>query len=196
MTTLSWPDRLPQPTVDGYGVETQDGILRTEMEAGPARQRRRYTQTPTRITCKWLLSAWQFAIFESWFVHKALAGGAWFDIDLLYGLGLAKHVARFAGGGGAPYKAKPMNSSQNPHWNVTATLEIRERPVISEEVLEVAETEDIPGLLVAIGSIHTAVTSTLPSPAGWMEDINLLLAEMNDTHTTIHSTLPGPDGWN
>ena len=40
----SWPTTLPLPTVEGYGIRSGEAILRTEMEAGPARQRRRFTR--------------------------------------------------------------------------------------------------------------------------------------------------------
>ena len=63
--TNRWPDRLPLPTVDGYGIRPGEAILRTEMEAGPARQRRRYTQVPSRITVRWVLRREQFALFEA-----------------------------------------------------------------------------------------------------------------------------------
>ncbi len=46
--TLRFPKRLPYPTVEGYSIRPDEAIIRTDMEAGPARQRRRYTQTPTK----------------------------------------------------------------------------------------------------------------------------------------------------
>ncbi len=38
---ITWPATLPLPTIDGYGVHPGEAVLRTEMEAGSARQRRR-----------------------------------------------------------------------------------------------------------------------------------------------------------
>ncbi len=46
MPDIVWPDTLPLPTVQGYAVQPEDAILRTEMEAGLARQRRRFTNVP------------------------------------------------------------------------------------------------------------------------------------------------------
>ena len=43
--TINFPKTLPYPTVQGYAIKPGEAIVRTEMEAGPARQRRRYTQT-------------------------------------------------------------------------------------------------------------------------------------------------------
>ena len=42
-TTISWPARLPLPTYDGYALEPESAVTRTDMESGPARQRRRFT---------------------------------------------------------------------------------------------------------------------------------------------------------
>ena len=69
-TTLSWPSRLPLPTFDGMSVEPQDACLRTEMEAGPARTRRRFTQVPTRIPVRWRFGPVDFATFEARFRLK------------------------------------------------------------------------------------------------------------------------------
>lgn len=166
--TVAWPDTLPLPTFEGYGIEPQDSILRTEMESGPARQRRRYTQTPTRIPARWRFTAWEFALFESWFKYKAKEGGEYFSINLLGGLGMVSHEARFVGRGSSPYRAQPMRGGpgDGARWIVTSALEIRERPTLSEEALEVALVEDIPGLISAIDSMDVLVNTTLPA-SGW-----------------------------
>ena len=92
---ISWPATLPLPTIEGYGVHPGEAIPRTEMEAGPARQRRRFTQAPSRISVRWVLRRDQFALFEAWYRWQAKEGGGWFTIDLLGGLGLVSHEARF-----------------------------------------------------------------------------------------------------
>ena len=63
--TEVWPDRLPLPTIEGYGIQPGEAILRTGMEAGPARQRRRFTNVPSRITVRWVMRAEQFLLFEA-----------------------------------------------------------------------------------------------------------------------------------
>ena len=92
---ITWPTTLPLPSVEGYGLTPQEAVLRTDMESGPARQRRRFRQTPTRITVRWLFSETQFALFEAWYKYHADEGGQWFEITLLGGLGLLPHEARF-----------------------------------------------------------------------------------------------------
>ena len=78
-----WPDRLPLPTLEVYGVQPGEAVLRTEMEVGPARQRRRFTDVPGRIAVRWVLRPDQFALFEAWYRWVAAEGGAWFEMDLL-----------------------------------------------------------------------------------------------------------------
>ena len=70
--TITWPTTLPLPTVEGYGIRPGEAILRTETEAEPARQRKRFTQVPTRIAVRWLMRREQFALFEAWFRVGAL----------------------------------------------------------------------------------------------------------------------------
>lgn len=65
------------------------------MEAGPARQRRRYEQTPSKISVHWVMNREQFSLFESWHKYYAKEDAEWFVIILLGGLGLLKQEARF-----------------------------------------------------------------------------------------------------
>lgn len=153
MDTLpSWPVQLPLPTFDGYALEPEAGLARTDMEAGPARQRQRFTATPTRIPVRWRFSQFQYALFESWHRHKA--GANWFAIDLLGSLGLVAHQARFLGQNNNPYRAVPLRGGT---WIVTSVLEIRDQPVLSAEALDIALSEDVPGLLSAADHLHTAL---------------------------------------
>lgn len=153
MTTLvSWPARLPLPTFDGYALEPEAGVSRTDMESGPARQRQRFTATPTRIPVRWRFSQLQFGLFEAWHKHKA--GAEWFAIDLLGGVGMVSHETRFVGQSNSPYRAVPTRGGV---WIVTSMLEIRARPVLSAEALDVALAEDVPGLFSAVDRLHRAL---------------------------------------
>lgn len=144
---ISWPAILPLPTVEGYAVRPSESILRTEMEAGPARQRRRYRSTPSRITVRWVLSRDHFAVFESWYHWFAQEGGAWFTIPLLGGLGLMPHEARFTRTFEAHLKGGTL-------WEVVSELEIRERPRLSKDLLTIALIEESAPLLQVIGEFH------------------------------------------
>jgi len=161
---VSWPATLPLPTFEGYGIEPLDAALRTEMEQGEARQRLLYTRVPERLSARWRLSQWEYALFRSWYRHKARRGAEWFAITLLTGLGMVAHEARFVGRGSAPYRAVPSRGGAGgARWIVTATLEVRDSPDLSEGALDIALAEDIPGLLAAIQSLDAFVNDTLPA---------------------------------
>ena len=155
-----WPDRLPLPTLEGYGVQPGEAVLRTEMEAGPARQRRRFTDAPSRIAVRWVLRPDQFALFEAWYRWAAAEGGAWFEMDLLGGLGLLPQEARFT----RQFDARPWRGRL---WEVTSELEIRARPTLSEGAMTLLLTEDMPALNASIDALGALVHETLPGPHAW-----------------------------
>lgn len=167
-TTVRWPDKLPLPTFEGYGIEPMDATLRTEMEQGPARQRLIYTSIPERTPVRWRFTQWQFALFRSWYRYKGKRGAEWFTITLLTGLGMVDHEARFVGHGQAPYKAVPSRGSPDGAiWIVTSTLEVRESPDLSEDALNLALAEDLGALITAIDGFNAWVHVTAPGPSGW-----------------------------
>lgn len=158
--TITWPKTLPLPTVDGYGVHPGEAILRTEMEAGPARQRRRFSQVPSRISVRWTFRRDQFALFESWYRWHAKEGGEWFEINLLGGIGLSVHEARFT----RQFEVRLKNGVL---WEVTSDLEIRERPVLTEDALAIALDSDLSALFATVDRLHGLVNVSLVSPYSW-----------------------------
>lgn len=118
----TWPATLPAPMVAGYALNPVDMTARTEMEAGPARVRRRSSARVDMVPVQWSVSDAQMAIFRAWFDDPAEANGgaAWFTVSLLMGNGGTQTVsARFSGIWQAAYV---------PHlrWQVQATLEVRD----------------------------------------------------------------------
>lgn len=155
-TPVTWPATLPLPSVEGYGVSPQEAVLRTEMESGPARQRRRFRQTPTRITVRWLFGEYQFALFEAWYKFHADEGGQWFEITLLGGLGLLPHEARFT----RQFEARLLPARR---WEVKGELEIRERPTLNEGAIGLLLESEPEALFVAIATLHRLVHVTAPN---------------------------------
>ena len=76
-------------------IQPGDAIVRTDMEAGSARQRRRFTSIPSRVQVRWLMTQTQFALFEAWLKWEAAEGSVWFEVTLLNGVGLTPQQARF-----------------------------------------------------------------------------------------------------
>lgn len=146
---------LPLPIVGGYVIKPGNNILRTQMERGAARHRKKGTTTPTKFSVSWLFSAYEFAVFEAWYEFKADEGAAWVSIPLISGLGIVTHEARFTRQYEAPLK-------EGNWWLVKSELETRQRPTLNEEALDVFMIEDAAGLLASINNFGTLVNSTLP----------------------------------
>lgn len=153
---IAWPLQLPYPLIEGYRIKPGDAILRTEMESGPARQRRQFVQVPSQISVRWYFTLWQFGIFEGWYKWYAQEGAAWFKIVLLGGLGEVEHDARFL-------SQWDHNQISGDCFEVAATLEIRERPTLDQGATDIALTENIPALFAAIDQLHIHVHQTMPS---------------------------------
>lgn len=118
----TWPATLPAPTVSGYDIDPVDQTIRTDMEVGSARTRRRTRMRLDMINVVWRLTDAQMAIFRAWFEDDAAgaSGGAgWFTVSLATGdSGLASRSARFNG-------APKYNLLPGLRWQVTAKLEVR-----------------------------------------------------------------------
>ena len=156
MSDITWPSTLPLPTVQGYGVQPGEAILRTEMEAGLARQRRRFTDVPTKVSVRWIMRRDQYAIFEGWYRWHAREGASWFAITLLGGLGLLEQEARFT----RQFASRLL--AGGTLWEITSELEIRERPVLDEGLLNLLLSEDAQGIITAGENLHILVHQTLP----------------------------------
>ena len=153
--SINFPQYLPYPTVESYSIKPGEAIIRTDMEAGPARQRRRYTQTPTKISVRWLMNPEQFCIFEAWYKYFATEGGVWFVITLLGGIGLSSQEARFT----QQFEAKLLNGYL---WEITSELEIRDRPTLTEDETLIVIYSDYVKLMKTFDRLHILVQRTLP----------------------------------
>lgn len=120
----TWPSTLPKPTRDGYTLEPVDPNLRTDMEAGPSRFRRRFTATPTDNKVRFRFTRLQFEIFEAWWTHEISDGALWFTMPIYNGKGEGTTEAHFVGTWKADF-AGPNSVS------VTAALEWRTRPIMT-----------------------------------------------------------------
>ena len=116
----TWPTTLPTVNTN-YGLDPVDQTIRTEMESGAARTRRRTTARNDHVTVAWVMTDAQLAIFRAWFDNpsQAAGGASWFTIRLAIGTtGLVSCTARFISG----YKVSHLT---NLNWSVSANLEIR-----------------------------------------------------------------------
>lgn len=119
----SWPATLPTAaSVYGYSVQPIDQTIRTDMEVGSARVRRRTTNRQDKIALSWVFTDAQLKIFRDWFddASTGIAGGSsWFTMRVPVGnTGLTSMNARFVG----PVK---IDHAGALNWSVSGTVEVR-----------------------------------------------------------------------
>lgn len=129
---IEWPELLPCAIRDNYGLQTVSPMIRTEMQSGRARQRRAFTSTPTMANVSWIMTETQSQLFESWWESALVSGSKWFECPLKTPIGLRTYAARFTD----VYQGPTLYGAC--HWRFSATLELRERPIIRGDWAEVA----------------------------------------------------------
>ena len=116
---MAWPSTLPAPSIAGYALNPVDPVIRTEMEAGAPRARRRTTARNDRINVSWKFTDAEMATFRAWFDGEGAGGSAWFYLTLAIGdTGTESVETRFAG----IWQAGLLPGM---NWQVSATLEVR-----------------------------------------------------------------------
>lgn len=127
MADIEFPSSLPSPERSNYGLQHVSPFARTEMATGRARQRRTFQSVPSSVQLSWVMDAVQAQFFEGWFAYEITDGADWFNIDLKSPLG---HMT--------PYECRFSEMYQGPElfaldsWRYTAEVEIRERPILSQ----------------------------------------------------------------
>jgi hypothetical protein len=135
MTALiQWPaNTLPPGPFDAdYAYTPGDSRVRTTLEQGTPRQRRKTLTALDVYQLRWQFAAEQYEIFRG-FVDTALSGGGgWFAIDVFVDVDYANLPARFVKG------SFDRRSRAGGRFEVTAQLEVKDVPVMSEADLEAA----------------------------------------------------------
>jgi len=76
MTNPAWPASLPQePLAQGFSEQAPNTLLRSQMEAGPPKVRRRFTAGIRNIECQVRLTPAQVDLLDTFF-DATIAGGA------------------------------------------------------------------------------------------------------------------------
>lgn len=126
----TWPSMLPAASDPrAYGIEPETALARTDMDGGPARQRRRFTSAPTRVPVRFEMTVEQFAVFEAWFHHEIDDGAAGFEAPFYNGAGMTQVEARFV----EPWRTRMSGPRL---FQVSAVWEVRQRPVMSAAALD------------------------------------------------------------
>ena len=70
MTKLTWPAELPQLLrLEGLSATKKGNVIRTSMDAGPAKARQRYTVSTKNFTGSILVTESQRKILENWYTN-------------------------------------------------------------------------------------------------------------------------------
>lgn len=151
----SFPSQLPLPTQSGYALQHQSPFVRTEMQSGRARQRRAFTSVPSSVTVSWIFTSDAHCrLFEGWFRDNAGAkdGESWFDIPLQTPIGTHNYDCRFS----SMYQGPTLIAFNK--WEVSATLEIRERPIVPVDYATLA-----PSYILLSDIFDTAMNQEWPA---------------------------------
>lgn len=125
MGAIYYPDQLPIPLKDGFGLQPVSPLRRTQLTSGRARQRRIYTSVPTNASVTWSFKTDKEAqLFEAWYRDTIDDGTAWFYMRLKTPLGIQPYKCRFTDIYQGPILSRPR------FWKFTATLELWERPLL------------------------------------------------------------------
>lgn len=157
---LIWPERLPKPFYDGYGFAPVSPFIRTQMDSGAARHRRRSRVVKTKITVSWKIPREDMKDFM-YFVFELVGGAGWgfFQTPLLLAGNQCKLMkARFTNA------ETPFNASneQNMHFIVSAELEVFELDLISKNDFFVRNPDQF-GHFIG-DRLHIHLNQTMP---GW-----------------------------
>lgn len=75
MTTLKWPAELPQIIrLEGLSGTRKTAVIRTVMDAGPAKARQRYTVSTKEFSGSVVLTEQQRQILETWYLNTLGSG--------------------------------------------------------------------------------------------------------------------------
>ncbi len=111
----SWPDTLPQqPLVKGFSGTVQDTLIRTSMDAGPEKIRRRFTAASEYFTLTWFMTKQQLNTFRSFFKDTIADGSIEFEMN--HPITGETVLVRFRG----PYQFV----STGVHWRISAEIEV------------------------------------------------------------------------
>jgi len=131
MAIQTWPETIfPLPSVS-FNVDADFSNIRSNMDSGRVRQRRRFSQETELASATFELTRVQYAAWKGFWVHRVNRGNDWFSMRLPIadGANLTNTEIRFA----SDYKAQHRHGG---NWDVSVTIEFKETSQINEDLLE------------------------------------------------------------
>lgn len=102
---------------EGWSEKLPKLVVRSEVDAGPAKQRRVTTAAPSVVTVAYLVTTAEREFLEDFYMGDAAGGAVWFE--WWHPVKLENRLARFMADNEPIYK--PMR----PDWIWSAVLEVR-----------------------------------------------------------------------
>lgn len=124
MALPRWPEALPSPRA-GLSYAPADGtLIRTQLEDGPARVRRRFSVELFQYQLSASFNRAQMEIFEAWGHHYLDDFSGWFQMLLPAGAGIYLAECRLTA---------PWTSRLGPDdvFEVSIEIEVRNRPTMA-----------------------------------------------------------------
>jgi len=173
-----WPDSFPLAKLSTYNSKRDNGFLRTEMEGGPSRQRRAFSQVSDRYNTELIFTNDEYFVFRGFFKHILNEGADIFQMKLDLDVGLTDEIVRFIG----PYTSRKMSHT---HWSVAGVLEVQNPTIICADLTSIiiAGGEDFVVDLETIATLLSDLevfmaTLTIGISVEDLEAIALLLTDL------------------
>ena len=74
----TYPSGYPKPLIDGYGISVDMGVVRTDMETGRAKQRRRFRSMPQMFSFTFVVPIKQLGPWQAYVNQYCYE---WFELD-------------------------------------------------------------------------------------------------------------------
>ena len=128
MSTITWPEWMPNPQADSYGIHPVDRRLTSETEAGSI-VRRQFDTDENEADCTLVLNPLQSNWFEAFERDMLGQGTVWFNMPLWVGGEIENHLVRF--------KTRPKAGSLiGLHTSYSFTLSVAKRQLMNEAMAE------------------------------------------------------------
>lgn len=152
----TWPLGLTyQPSRDDFDFDPHEPNLRTDMEAGPARERARFSRSPATFRLTWLWDLDEFELFKGWYRFNLGNGLKWFTVPLFTGAEYQPTEVKFIG----PYRPKLRGSMT---WAVSATLQVRQLPTISADAVWLLGTQGPAAAIKVMADLDLIINRIYP----------------------------------
>ena len=123
-----WPDWMPKPQMNGYGIQPVDRRIKTDMEIGGV-YRAEFDTDENECSCSLVLNRDESAWFEAFERDLLKQGTVWFEMPLWVGGKVETHVVRM--------KERPKAGNLiGLHTTYTLSLDVRKRDLISQDEAE------------------------------------------------------------